>query len=97
MGLILGLYLQKSIVLFLFILVITLFYSNLKSNKYKIVVFTIMLLLGYVYMSQISINKNKMEKKIITLEEKESIIIYGNVCSNIKKGEYKDSFYINVE
>ena len=30
-------HLQKSIVLFLFILVITLFYSNLKSNKYKYV------------------------------------------------------------
>lgn len=48
-------------------------------------------------MCYISNNQDKVENEMITLEEKESIILYGNVCSNIKKGEYKDSFYIDVE
>lgn len=100
-----GLYLQNSIALFLFI--ITLYYllkrknllnkfNNKINNNFAITSFIVILLFGYIYMSIVNTKHTNIQKEVELLEKRENVIVYGEMSSNIKQGQYKNSFYIDV-
>ena len=100
-----GLYLQNSIALFLFI--ITLYYllkrknllnkfNNKINNNFAITSFIVILLFGYIYMSIVNTKHINIQKEVELLQKRENVIVYGEISSNIKQGQYKNSFYIDV-
>lgn len=104
MGIILGLYFIESIVFFLFINIVVLLTviiivnknQNNKKIRKNIIILIIAILISSFYIG--TIEKNKLENKstLNNLLDKE-VDIYGEVISNLKEGEYKNTFQIAVE